>query len=166
MTIRQELIREIYKNPEDDTRRLVYADAIQEEGIQNDRDAATVEFIQAACSGKPPKNRMQQGAYEWLSRNWKRLIPDTIALFATDHDLTGSIYTPMFPSFKRTGRVIKCQCPVKNPYPERTQNSRTHYAPSAHFTFWKGFLTEVDYWSPIWVDVLGEAVRKESPMLA
>lgn len=58
------------------TARLVYADWLDEFGA-GDLDAATAEFIRAACRVRHTA-RMPPGAYEWLEHNWGRLLPSVL----------------------------------------------------------------------------------------
>jgi uncharacterized protein (TIGR02996 family) len=73
------LLRAILANPDDDVSRLVFGDWLDEHGT-TDADAARVEFIRLGCKMKSGKRPISANETRWLVDNWKRLLPNTLAL--------------------------------------------------------------------------------------
>ena len=78
MDERRALLRAILAVPEDDTRRLAFADWLDENGT-TDHDAARAEFIRLGCKMKDGKKPIQKVESGWLRENWKRLFPSFAA---------------------------------------------------------------------------------------
>jgi uncharacterized protein (TIGR02996 family) len=75
---RRALLRAILAEPDDDVRRLAFADWLDDNGT-TDHDAARAEFIRLGCgmkNGRPPIQKFER---EWLRANWQRLFPSVVA---------------------------------------------------------------------------------------
>lgn len=98
MTGREAMLAAIAVNPGDDLVRLVYADWLEEFGT-TDADAACAEFIRLDCRRTDGKTgRLTPAAGNWLTRNWRRLIPTASPFFSPDTAGGALVY--------REGRVI------------------------------------------------------------
>lgn len=72
MTDREALRAAIAERPDDDTLRLVYADALEENGTAHDRLHA--EFFRVSChTCKRPGYKVPTAATKWLQQHWHEL---------------------------------------------------------------------------------------------
>jgi uncharacterized protein (TIGR02996 family) len=126
---REQLLAAILARPDDDVRRLGYADWLEEYG-ESDRDRATVEFVRLSCTMRGSV-QMPPAAYAWLESNWKRLVPSVVAL--------SGAYV-----HRRDGRVIYFRPYL--PYP--LSRSKTGQRPCPMLLdFHRGLLRKVAMWS-------------------
>lgn len=72
------MLRAILAEPEDDIRRLAFADWLDEIGT-TDHDAARAEYIRISCKMLNGKRPIQRDESEWLRTNWRRLFPSLVA---------------------------------------------------------------------------------------
>lgn len=80
MSDRLALLRGILANPDDDLRRLVYADWLDDHGT-TDADKARAEFIRLACNMKA-KTMISRAETKWLDQHWTRVVPQIVNLHA------------------------------------------------------------------------------------
>ena len=86
MDERLALLRAILAAPDDDVRRLAFADWLDENGT-TDHDTARAEYIRQSCklqNGKRPIQKVESG---WLRENWRRLFPNFVSAAGSEPEV-------------------------------------------------------------------------------
>lgn len=145
--------------PDDDTPRLIFADLLDELN-ESDWDRATAEFIRLSCKGS---KKMPSEAAEWLKVNWKRLIPNTVALHQADTEMkfdAGYSPEPFLKEIK--GSLIICKIGLRPlDRPKRGQI----YTCTVSFRFRRGFCVESKMYSKFAGEIIEPVLKAEAPLL-
>ena len=168
MTERESFYPPIRANPSDDTVRLVFADWLEENG-ETDQDAATVEFIRISCTKFNDSKVMPLPAYQWIEKNWQRLVPTFVTKFSGklvpgEPPPLGDPRPEGFKWWVRRGRNVHGRARVPNPHVGR-RNVRPYYTVSFVVAFWKGFAQDYTVWSAWGFSQMMPVLLRDQPIL-